>query len=198
MQLLFVEVRLHYLTLYLQASSAPWLVFPLAYLFAIAAHCPLRKKHVESKWQKKEWTKYSMAPSKKGSSYPFYTLCNTDISIAGRGVHEVKCHSKSVTHKTHLDRIQYQPSLIVVLSRATAESLFRDGVLKSEICFARFVEEHNIQLTLSQNCASVFFHIIVVPNSSKCMKKPHFRMWESNYVIATRFSCVSRQTAIHH
>ena len=92
-----------------------------------------------------------MAPSKKGSLYAFCTVCNADISIAGGGVHEVKRHCRSVKHRTRLEGIEDQPSRGVVLSRATAESSFRDKVLKSEICFARFVAEHNVSFATANH-----------------------------------------------
>ena len=53
--------------------------------------------------------------------------------------------------RTRLEGTEDQPSLGVVLSRATAESSFRDEVLKSEICFARFVADHTVSFATADH-----------------------------------------------
>ena len=101
-----------------------------------------RKKHVESKWQR-DWTKYRMAPSSKGATYAFCTVCNVDFSVAGGGVHEVKRHCGSGKHQNLLEGLVGQPSIVSVLPKAREDSL-REKALKSEIYFVRFIAEHNL------------------------------------------------------
>ena len=81
-----------------------------------------------------------MAPSRKGPTLAFCTVCNVDFSVAGGGVHEVKRHCSSAKHKSFLDGVLAQPCITSVLQKAA----FKDKVMKSELSFARFVAEHNL------------------------------------------------------
>ena len=93
-----------------------------------------------------------MAPCKKGSTYSFCTVCNCHISVAGRGVHEVKRHCKCVKHRTLLEGLEDEPSRITTLSRALADYSFRHHkVLKSEICFTLFIVEHNLSFATADH-----------------------------------------------
>ena len=94
----------------------------------------------------------SHGSQQKGSTYSFCTVSNCDISVAGGGIQEVKRHCKSVKHRTLLEGLEDQPSLTTTLSKASAEYSFRHHkVLKSEICFARFIAEHNLSFATADH-----------------------------------------------
>ena len=46
------------------------------------------KRKRSCKWSA-DWKRYRMTPSKKGATYVYCTLCQTDISIASGGVYDV-------------------------------------------------------------------------------------------------------------
>ena len=58
-----------------------------------------------------------MAPSRKGATFAFCTVCNVDFSVAGGGVHEVKRHCSIAKHKSFLDGVLAQPCITSVLQK---------------------------------------------------------------------------------
>ena len=82
---------------------------------------PLRQKrprHTRSKWQA-TWAKYRLKSSKKGTTYAYCTVCSSDFSVSGGGVHDVKRHCKSVKHTKLLKDIEAQPSISSSLTTST-------------------------------------------------------------------------------
>ena len=106
-------------------------------------------------------------------------MSNCDISVAGGGIQEVKRHCKSVKHRTFLEGLEDQPSLTTTLSKASAEYSFRHHkVLKSEICFARFIAEHNLSFATADHFTK--FCKCMFPDSK----------------IVEAFSCTCTKTAV--
>ena len=65
---------------------------------------PRRAIHTRSKWQA-SWSKYHLKASKKGATFAYCTVCSTDFSVSGGGVHDVKRHCRTLKH-TRLMQIQ--------------------------------------------------------------------------------------------
>ena len=110
-----------------------------------------RKKHmhVDSKFQS-EWSRFRMAPSKKGAKFAFCSVCNVDIAIGGGGVHEVKRHCERVKHKRLLEGVNAQPNISSVMARASKDTM-SEKVMKSELYFARFIAEHNMSFATADH-----------------------------------------------
>ena len=108
-----------------------------------------RKKHVDSKFQS-EWSRFRMAPSKKGAKFAFCVVCNVDIAIGGGGVHEVKRHCETVKHKRLLEGVNAQPSISSIIATASKDAM-SEKVMKSELYFTRFVAEHNMSFATADH-----------------------------------------------
>ena len=91
-----------------------------------------------------------MAPSKRGTSFAFCTLCSVDVSVAGGGVHEVKRHCESAKHKRFFEGVSVQPNISCVMAR-TSKGFELEKVMKAELYFARFVAEHNLSFTTADH-----------------------------------------------
>ena len=90
----------------------------------------------------------------------------------------MKHHCKSVKHRTLLEGLEDQPSLTTTLSRASAEySFMYHKVLKSEICFAHFIADHNLSFATADHFTKL----------CKCMFP--------DSKIAEAFSCAHTKTA---
>ena len=105
-------------------------------------------------------------------------MCGVDISIAGGGLHQIKRHCANI--KKHCSRVQEvssQPTIsTTVCSRAEARKL-SDQVCCAELCFARFVVEHNLPFAVADhfNCLVP----VMFPDSK----------------IAAEFACARTKTA---
>ena len=56
-----------------------------------------KKTKRPSKWQP-EWARYNVSATRKGSTYVHCEVCDTDFTVAGGGVHEVKRHMETKKH----------------------------------------------------------------------------------------------------
>ena len=107
-------------------------------------------RHVASKCQE-SWRKYHLAPSKKGASYVFCTLCSSDLSIGGGGLHDIKRHIGSVKHTQLLRAVQSQPSIASAMASSSQTESLQDQVTKAEVYFALFVAEHNLSFSTADH-----------------------------------------------
>ena len=94
---------------------------------------PLRQNRPRhSKWQA-TWTKYRLKSSEKGTTYAYCTVCSSDFSVSGGGVHDVKRHCKSVKHTNLLKDIEAQPS--ISSSSTTSTPTLNEQVMTAELYF---------------------------------------------------------------
>ena len=127
-----------------------------------------KKQHVDSKFQS-DWSRFQMAPSKKGAKFAFCTICKVDVAIGGGGVHEVKRHCETVKHKRLLEDVNTQPSISSVMARASKDAM-SEKVMKSELYFARFVAEHNLSFATVDHFTKVMFPDSKVADSFSCSR----------------------------
>lgn len=81
-----------------------------------------RPHHTKSKWQA-TWSKYHLKASKRGATYTYCTVCSSDFSVSGGGVHDVKRHCKSIKHTKLLKDIGAQPSISSSISSSSRPTL---------------------------------------------------------------------------
>ena len=116
-------------------------------------------RHVASKWQE-SWRKYHLVPSKKGASYVFCTLCSSDLSIGGGGLHDIKRHIGSVKHTQLLRAVQIQPSIASAMASSLQTETLQDQVTKAEVYFTFFVAKHNLSFSTADHftklCKNIF------------------------------------------
>ncbi len=79
-------------------------------------------------------------------------MCSVDISIAGGGVHQVKRHCNNVKHSNRVMDLSNQQ----VITAAFAGPQLSKQVCHAELCFARFVVEHNLPFAVADH-----FHALV-------------------------------------
>ena len=108
----------------------------------------VKKQKIACKY-KAEWSKCGLKPSKKGVTYAFCTLCNTDICVAGGGKNDDR-HLKTAKHSNMLSQMQTQPTLSTFIADSCANSI-EDQAMKAEIYFAKFVAEHNLPFLVADH-----------------------------------------------
>ena len=96
-----------------------------------------------SKWQD-SWTKFRMRPSRKGQTYVFCNVCQTDFCVAGGGVHEVKRHMETAKHKCGLEDITSQPGIAQAMVARQQHTALSEQTMKAEVFFVKFIAEHNL------------------------------------------------------
>ena len=121
----------------------------------------VKKQKVACKY-KVEWSKCGLKPSKKGTTYAFCTVCNTDICVAGGGKTDVDRHLKTAKHTNVLSQMETQPTLSAFITDSRAKSV-EDQAMKAEIYFAKFVAEHNLPFLVADH----FSHLakVMFPDS---------------------------------
>ena len=104
------------------------------------------------KWSD-DWKRYNMTRSKRGASYVYCTLCQTDISIASGGVHSVRRHVVGKKHKEYARSVALQVPIKAALQSSSAAVSQSVGcqVTAAEVYFATFVAEHNLPFTASDH-----------------------------------------------
>ena len=63
-----------------------------------------------------DWGRFHMAPSKKGPTFSFCTVCSVDFSISGGGAHGVKRHCDSAKHNNSLLGVSAKPRISSVMA----------------------------------------------------------------------------------
>ena len=121
-----------------------------------------RHGHIDSKYRT-EWSlKYQgIKRSDKGCTYAFCSLCIVDISVAGGGIHQIKRHCASKKHCSILKDISSQPTIQDVVGRESEAVRLKDQVCRAELCFVRFVTEHNLPFAVADHfnsLCSIMFH----------------------------------------
>ena len=114
-----------------------------------------RQRHTDSKYQHELSIKYrGIKPSKKGSTYAFCSLCDVDISITGGGVHQIKRHCANKKHCSRVQEVSSQPTISTAECSQAEATKLSDQVCCAELCFARFVVEHNMPFAVADhfNC----------------------------------------------
>ena len=134
-----------------------------------------RARHIDSNYQS-EWSlKYhGIKRSNKGSTYAFCSLCGVDVSIAGGGVHQIKRHC---SNKKHSSRSSSQPTIAKAVDTQSNKKKLCDQVFHAELCFARFLTEHNLPFAVADHFNSLV--PVMFPDSK----------------IAADFSCARTKTA---
>ena len=103
-----------------------------------------------------------MAPSHtvqdelKGATYAFCSMCGVDISIAGGGVHQIKRHCANLKHTNRVMELSSQPVITEVARNQSDARILSERVCHAELCFARFVTEHNLPFAIADH-----FNILV-------------------------------------
>ena len=110
---------------------------------------PAKRPKIASKY-KAEWSKCGMKPSKRGNTYAFCAICNTNICVAGGGKTEVDRHLKTSKHIHMLRQKQAQPSLSTFMADTSTKSI-EDQTIRAEIYFAKFVAEHNLPFLVADH-----------------------------------------------
>ena len=115
-----------------------------------------RPRHIDSKYQPEWPLKYQVVKqSKKGSTYAFCALCNVDISIAGGDVHQIKRHCANKRHSNRVMGVSSQPTITEVVDIQSDSRMLSDQVCHAELCFARFVAEHNLPFAVADHFNSL-------------------------------------------
>ena len=110
---------------------------------------PAKRPKIASKY-KAEWSKCGMKPSKRGNTYAFCAICNTNICVAGEGKTEVDRHLKTSKHIHMLRQKQAQPSLSTFMADTSTKSI-EDQTIRAEIYFAKLVAEHNLPFLVADH-----------------------------------------------
>ena len=84
---------------------------------SISAGPASMKPKRSSKWQP-EWARYNMTASHKGATYAHYKVRDTNFTVAGDGVHEVKRHMKTKKHNMNAKGMANQSTIQSALSRS--------------------------------------------------------------------------------
>ena len=101
-------------------------------------HSPLhRKRKRPCKWSA-EWKRYSMARSKKGTSYAYCTVCYTDLLIASGGVSDVRRHVDGKKHKDNARLAGSQKPIRAALRSISASASSDRQATVAEVYFAGF------------------------------------------------------------
>ena len=79
------------------------------------------KRKRSCKWSA-DWIRYRMTPSKKGTSYVYCKLCQTDISITSGGVYDVRRHVDGKKHKEYARSVDSQVSIKAALQSSFASA----------------------------------------------------------------------------
>ena len=82
-------------------------------------------------------------------------MCGVDISIAGGGVHQIKRHCANKKHCSRVEEICSQPTILTVVGSRAESSKLSDQVCCAELCFARFVVEHNLPFAVADHFNSL-------------------------------------------
>ena len=79
-------------------------------------------------------------------------MCGVDISIAGGGVHQIKRHCANKKHCTRVFETtsQRQPTISAICTTQSQLKLAEE-VCRAELCFARFVVEHNLPFAVADH-----------------------------------------------
>ena len=134
--------------------------------------------HIDSKYQP-EWSlKYQgIKRSKRGPTYAFCSLCSMDISVAVGGVHQIKRHCANKRHSNRTAEISSQPTITEVARNQSDARMLSDQVCHAELCFTRFVAEHNLPFAVADHFNALV--PIIFPDSN----------------IAAEFACARTKTA---
>ena len=111
------------------------------------------RRHINSKYQAQWSTKFlGIKRSSKGATFAFCSLCGVDISIAGGGVHQIKRHCANKKHCTRVFETtsQRQPTISATCTTQSQLKLAEE-VCRAELCFARFVVEHNLPFAVADH-----------------------------------------------
>ena len=117
---------------------------------------------------------------KKGSTYPFCALCGLDISIAGGGgggLHQIKRHCANKRHSNRVMEVSSQPTITKAGCVQSDARMLSDQVCHAELCFTRFVAEHNLPFAVADHFNNLV--LVMFPDSK----------------IAAEFACARTKTA---
>ena len=125
------------------------------------------KRKRSCKWNA-DWKRYHMTLSKKGASYVCCTLCQTEISIASGGMHDVRRHTEGKKHREYARSVASQvPIKAALQSSSTAACVDRQVTLAS-VYFSTFVAEHNLPFSASDHFSKLCK--VMFPNSEIAKK----------------------------
>ena len=89
------------------------------------------KRKRSCKWSA-DWKRYHMTPS---ASYVCCTLCQTDISIASGGIHDVRRHTEGKKHREYARSVASQVPIRAALQSSSAAASVDRQVTVAEVYF---------------------------------------------------------------
>jgi hypothetical protein len=108
------------------------------------------KRKRSCKWSA-DWKRYHMTPSNKGASYVCCALCQTDISIASGGIHDVRRHTEGKKHREYARSVASQVPIRAALQSSSAAASVDRQVTVAEVYFSTLIAEHNLPFSASDH-----------------------------------------------